>query len=49
MEVISFGQDAEGHFAYYRTDKGMERRVALEMQRSLREISRGGEAPTQSV
>lgn len=49
MEVLHFGQDDEGHYAYYRTDKGMERRVALDMQRSLREISRGGEAPTRSA
>ena len=46
MEVVSFGQDAESYFAYYRTDRGMERRVMMDIQKSLRDISRGGEAPT---
>lgn len=44
MEVMSFGQDELGNYAYYRTDKGMEKRVMFQMSKALREISRGGEA-----
>lgn len=49
MELLGFGQDELGHFAYYRTDKGMEKRVIKQIERALRDISRGGEAPTGSV
>ena len=44
IEVLSFGQDSEGHFAYYNTHKGMEAKVINQLEQARRGISRGGEA-----
>lgn len=49
FEVMGFGSDDLGHFAYYRTDKGMEKRVLRQLNKAQREISRGGEAAQDSV
>ncbi len=43
MQILGFGNDSEGHFLYYRTTTGMEKRVLMQIEKAQRNL-RGGEA-----